>query len=570
MTEITEKGPRMTFDLTTQSWILCEMHDGSRTALSLRDVLRRAAEIRRIAGDTPAQDYAVLRVILVVFWRSVRHGERLNGSNAETGEDWWIDQYQQADAPQWIDDALRYLDEHRDRFDLLHPTQPLMQVADLRTAKGEHSSLEKLIPDSESDYFTMRAGEGLDSVDFAEAARWLVHLQAWNYSGIKGGAVGDDRVKGGKGYPIGTGWAGKTGGVVLHGRSLAETLILNTAVDKVFSDEMDQDLPVWEREPTTAAGRGAEVPAGPCDLLTWQIRRVRLFAENDRVTGVLVANGDKVELKNQFADPMTAYRYSPNQSKGGSPVHFPRTHNESRTLWRSIEPLLTRAGVADGPAETTDRQPDTVRWLHSFEDPRVVDDLPADREVNVELIGMTYGPQDATITGTFHEVLPLRLEVLYTSDPTVAHLMVSAAQTTMAAAVALGRFAGTLLQAAGGTYEFRVHSTERVLASLDEPFKRWLAEINTSDAVDEQRRRWFAQVRRQLTVQAQELVRSAGPRALIGREDADGRLVTAATAWSTLMFSLRESLDDGDPRRSESSATSPAIHPTTEPRKAAL
>ena len=71
----------------------------------------------------------------------------------------------------------------------------------------------------------MRAG--ISSISVAEAAQMVVHVMAYDYSGIKSGAVGDPRVKGGKGYPTGIGWAGWLGGTLLKGANLKETLLLN-------------------------------------------------------------------------------------------------------------------------------------------------------------------------------------------------------------------------------------------------------------------------------------------------------------------------------------------------------
>ena len=156
-----------------------------------------------------------------------------------------------------------YLNRYRERFDLFHPETPFLQVAGLRTAKCETAELSKLISDvpNGAPMFTTRIGGDL-SVPYAEAARWLVHCQAFDPSGIKAGAVGDDRVKGGKGYPIGVAWSGLLGGVLLEGRTLKETLLLNLiAADfDVCGRDPAVDLPVWERPPVTAA---EEAPATP-------------------------------------------------------------------------------------------------------------------------------------------------------------------------------------------------------------------------------------------------------------------------------------------------------------------
>ncbi|NYN06610.1 type I-E CRISPR-associated protein Cse1/CasA, partial [Salmonella enterica subsp. enterica serovar Typhimurium] len=81
--------------------------------------------------------------------------------------------------------------------------------------------------------------DGRSKLSFAEAARWLVHTQAYDYSGIKPGVEGDPRVKGGKGYPIGTGWSGMTGGTVIRGTTLLETLLLNSTPEAIYIKNAD-------------------------------------------------------------------------------------------------------------------------------------------------------------------------------------------------------------------------------------------------------------------------------------------------------------------------------------------
>ncbi|WP_267911046.1 type I-E CRISPR-associated protein Cse1/CasA [Corynebacterium macginleyi] len=201
--------------------------------------------------------------------------------------------------------VLDYLDAFKDRFDLLSDTIPFMQVADLHSQKNETRPISYIVPEAADEHFTMRTAEGRRAIPLDEAARWLLHLQAYDYSGIKTGAVGDPRVKGGRGYPIGTGWTGRTGGTLVLGtEGLLETLLLNTPMTAVMTKQgtnpIELDKPVWEREPDTAAQRrGSDdklgaVPQGAADLATWQARRVRLVTEKGQVTRVLVANGDRI------------------------------------------------------------------------------------------------------------------------------------------------------------------------------------------------------------------------------------------------------------------------------------
>lgn len=544
-----------TFNLVDRPWVRVRALDGAERLLSARDVFRQAREIERIAGESPQQDLAVLRLLLVAWWSAVRGEPRLAGGDAREARAWWVERFTQAGEEAGPDAMESYWDVVGARWDLLDPVAPFLQVADLHTAKGEWNTVRKLVPDAETSYFTMREGEAAESLALDEAARWLVHLHAWNYSGIKSGAVGDPRVKGGRGYPIGTGWSGKAGGVVLHGRDLAETMLLNTPIRQVFLDDVTADVPAWEREPDGAAPRAVETPAGPRDLLTWQIRRVRLRVDNGRVTGVVVANGDRVELKNTFADPMTAYRYSePQSKKAGTHVWMPRQHSESRTLWRGVEPLLLREDMAS--VSSRDLAPATTSELrnhHRALRKAGMDDLL----VGVELIGAAYGTQDAVVVSTLREELPLRLAALAAEGPEVADTIVTAARQTMDAAIELGRLAGNLTVAAGGEYAFVPAPTEAALAGMTEPFKSWLTRVRPDADLEALRDQWFASVDRHLRDHGRSLVAGAGPVAVVGREDTDGRLRSAATAWGSFTYGLDQALDGTGRRSRRRAAASP-------------
>lgn len=535
-----------TFNLIDRPWLTCSI-DGTTRNLSLREVFEQLPRIHRVSGDSPPQSYALLRLLEVIFWRAYRSDSRLTGTEKDL-EGWWEDMFYASasdhpdDHQEMITPVLAYLEEHRERFDLLDPAAPFMQVADLHTSKDSRSPVRRIIPDAEIDYMTLRAGAGLDSLSYAEAARHLVALQSWDYSGIKSGAVGDPRVKGGKGYPIGTGWTGRTGGVVLHGQNLAQTLVLNTVPAAVFTDQMYADLPVWEQEPQGAAPRGTEFPAGPCDVLTWQSRRVRLFPENGVITSALVSNGDRIELKNQFADPMTGYRWSRNQSTKDRVVHMPGAHSPERTLWRGLQALLVREGVVSlKKGEHLALQPKTVEALRRHQLRGESEDLSRVR-IGVELVGIIYGTNDSIIEDTIHEEIPLNLGILLDSSERSAALIIAAADATVQAAVALGQFAGKLEQASGGDYVFRTEAADGALQELGEQMRRWLEDLTPGSDAEAMKVRWFRDVESTLLFHAAELRRGAGRKAEIGRIKDDGELVTAAVAENIFRSRLRKIL----------------------------
>ncbi len=552
-----------TFSLVDDPWIACLMMDGSRQVLSLSEVFSRLTEIRGLSGESVQQDYVVLRVLLVIFWRA-------QAPKATEGvlSDWWSHLFENVGGDGLVVPVRDYLAQWKDRFNLFDKAHPFMQVPDLATAKGEPAGVQRLIPEAEQDYFTLRSGAGREWLSYSEATRWLIALQAWDYSGIKPGALGDSRVKGGKGYPIGTGWAGNTGGVVIHGQNLGQTLLLNTSLTAVFGDAngVKEDLPAWERDPQSASGRAVEIPEGPCDILTWQSRCVRLFTDGEKVTGVLVTNGNKIDIREHgFKDPMTAYRYSKAQTKSNGPnIFFAKSHSEERTLWRGVSAILIQSETKDSSEGKEDRAPETIQFLSTLRN----DEILEGDVVVVELVGFVYGPQSSIITDSIHEVVPLRFHTLLSTESEQRGEIVLAAQKAVSAAIHLGQFAGFLKEAVGGTYEFVPAATERVLNLLETEFKDWLLTLEPKETyaqdLDSQSEnspldRWFATIRAHITAEAEILARGAGTKALLGRVESsdDGgnrssRILSTATALQHLNNLLNKTLKTSTEKTQES------------------
>ena len=202
------------FNLLDEPWIRVTRLDGAPDEVSLLTLFREATDIAGIHGEIASQDVAILRLLLAICHRAMDGPEDL-----DTWREYW-------EEPEHLGrDVIDYLERYRERFDLRDPDRPFFQVAGIHAASGKTSGLESLIADvpNGNPFFTTRMAQGLESIGWAEAARWLVHVHAFDPSGIRTGAVGDPQVKGGKGYPIGPGWTGQIGTVTVVGESLERT-----------------------------------------------------------------------------------------------------------------------------------------------------------------------------------------------------------------------------------------------------------------------------------------------------------------------------------------------------------
>jgi len=503
------------FDLTDRPWLPVQRLDGSTDELSLREVFRQARELRRLIGDVPTQELALLRLLLAILHDAI--------DGPRTLEDW---------AELWeMDDPFAavpgYLEKHRSRFDLLDPVCPFFQVAGLHTEKNEVSSLNRIVADvpNGEPFFAMRH-PGVERLEFAEAARWVVHVHAFDPSGIKSGMAGDDRVKGGKVYPLGVGSAGNLGGTTAEGDTLHETLLLNLiAFEEGVIETSAADVPIWRRDPVGPGEAkpppGELRPAGIRDLYTWQSRRVLLHHDGEAVTGVVLGYGDPLDLEAPWKlEPMTPWRRSPAQEKKRSRplVYMPRQHEPARAAWRGLESLLPAQRSAS--EESGKSAPDAlasgvVRWLAKL---TTEGELDAHKLIRVRTIGAIYGTQQSVIDEIIDDSVLMSVVLLHEERSPHRANAVDALRDADEAVNTLGWLAWNLARAAGSDPEpAREAARDLGFGALDDRYRRWLAGLTVDVDPERARKEWQRQVRTVVTRLGGELLDHAAPAASEGR-----------------------------------------------------
>ena len=514
---------RPSFNLLDEPWIRVTRLDGASDEVSLLAVFREAADISGIHGEIASQDVAILRLLLAICHRTMGGPE-----NMDTWEEYWNDPGRLGR------DAVAYLESYRDRFDLRDPERPFFQVAGIHAASGKTSGLESLIADvpNGDPFFTTRIAQGLESISWAEAARWLVHVHAFDPSGIRTGAVGDPRVKGGKGYPIGPGWTGQIGVVTVNGKSLERTLLLNTVVcEKVDGLDVDPaaDLPPWEREPDTPAGSLALEPMGPVSCYTWQTRRVLLHG-GARVTSLFLGNGDKATPQNRYlVEPMTAWRYSePQTRKLKAIVYMPRKLPTDRAFWRGLSTLVAQLS----PRVTVKRAGDVPRYrspgVISFYQGLMLNRIvPLTGLIPLHAVGIEYGAQEAVVSELVDDVLSLPAGLLNRDNARLLGVVHDAMEETEGTAFALRSLAANLDRARGGSPDTasaaRDHAGAAFYQVIDERFPRWLASLDGADPA-EARDQWRTLLRSEAWRQQETLASTAPDTAFAGRGEGKERM----------------------------------------------
>ncbi|GHD98542.1 hypothetical protein GCM10010339_06130 [Streptomyces alanosinicus] len=516
-----QSGGPPSFNLATEPWLPVQGADGTVGLVSLLGLFEQADSLRRLVGDVPTQELALLRLLLAVLY------DALGGpAEVEDWEDLWLSTNPFAAVPE-------YLARHSDRFDLFDPERPFYQVAGLETVKNEIAPLSRIVADVPvgEPLFAMRR-PGVDSLSYAEAARWLVHAHSFDTSGIKSAMVGDERGKAGKVYPLGVGSLGHLGGVFAEGATLRETLLLNLiALEEVqvgFEDVAGEDVPVWRREASLGAGArkdasGGARPVGLRDLYTWQSRRIRLHADGGgAVTGVVLGYGDPLVLAAPWkAEPMSSWRRNETQEKkqGRPLVYTPLRHDPSRVAWRGLSALLpARRQASDGGNRG---EPDRVlpsgivRW---FTQVIVASEIDPGTLVRLRLVGAVYGTQQSVVDEIVDDSVVLPVITLHAANPVFGAVAVDAVSDADGAVTALGQLAGNLARAAGTEPAAHVTAARDLgFGTLDGPYRAWLKDLLAFEDLETARREWRATVRRHILRLGRQLLDAAGPAADEGR-----------------------------------------------------
>ena len=521
------------YNLLDEPWIPVRLVDGTITDVGLLELLRRTTDIADLACELPTQSIAIQRLILAIAYRV---------ATPRDARDW---------ARQWDEGApteqmIEYLERWRDRFYLFGGRFPFMQVADLRTAKDAVSGLEKLIADvpNGEQFFTTRHGRALACIPPSEAARWLVHAQAYDPSGIRSGAVGDSQVKGGKGYPIGPAWCGHLGLVWLKGKDLDETLVLNlipasTAALRGVDSSTDWGACSWEDlEPENSVRGDYSLldPAGtPKELsiprlLTWHSRRIRLVGDLSGVTGVVLAQGDKLAPQEmRLYEPQSLWRYSTPQSKKfKTDVYMPRKFEAGRALWRNLPGTLPTVTTVQG----VDKQPKqeflpsaTLSFHYQLDNASIQTTYP--KVMRIQAVGVTYGPQESTFEDIYSDELTLSVAVMRVEREDLSAEIDRQVRLTEEVARDVGTLAANLARAAGESGDgagdgARDRAKELFFSAVDSDFRAWLTQVDGHESARDVGRRWERTLRQHATDIQTELVRGASSSAIIGRDTGRG------------------------------------------------
>lgn len=509
------------FNLLEEPWIRVMTDDCAVRECSLTEALLDSHRYRRLAGELPTQDVAVLRLLLAVL-HSVFY--RVDPE----GKDEPIEDRMQAvlrwqalwDAKRLPEQPIRdYLGRWKDRFWLFHPECPFYQVpgaeagtkytaAKLNGELSESSNKPRLFP--------LRAGESKTTLSYAEAARWMLTFIGF-----------DDAASVKKEIGAGAGWLGQHANLYAVGNTLFETLLLNLVFLSNGNELWEENnLPIWERTVVKEAKKKEiPVPDNQAELLTLQSRRTLLCRDNDsvRVVGCLSTGGDyfgKDGARNAFNEQMVYWRKEKEQ-KNAAVSYRPARVDVSKQMWRDYETIVDSS---NGPI------PGVIAWINTLKEKGCL----KNEAVHLSSVGVTYDASGGSCTDIITDHLDFHISLLGELGRLWTALIQEKIRQTEKAAWLVGLLAEDLFKASGGAASSdgqkeraarkirQQQAEQQYYAAVDIPFRKWLFAIDPEQGDDETIRAerdaaWRKEACRIALEQGKSMVRNAGEAAFTGR-----------------------------------------------------
>lgn len=537
------KEPEMEFNLLDEPWIIVKTKTNETKTWSILELFEHAHEAQELAGELPTQDIAIMRLLLAIM-----HGAFVTDEieTADDAIDLWTSMWEEKQFR--FDEIKAYLETYHDRFWLFHPTQPFYQSAHIKQnmdsykeAKGKKVSPEikwktvaRLVgdlfqSDNKARLFPMRTGKEQEYLTYAEAARWLLHLNGFDDNSAK------------TPVPKGPGYLAQLGLLYAKGRNLFETLMLNFVLvddrDEVFADGDEDSKAYWEKPIYETIEQEISQPRAQKDLLTMQSRRIFLRREQGVVTGYLLTMGDYfAKDASLLNETMTVW--SEDKIRG----FLPKEHQLKCQIWRDFSSLL---GMN---VDTKSKQPGVIHWLQLLDD-----EIEEIKPLHICITGTKYKWQSPAwqFVDYIQDSLAINASLLDKMNEVWIQEIVKLLVRTENAVRSFGNFATNLAEVSGDSLqenslkkkqEIRKAAEEEGYYHLDQVFRRWLRCIAPDkDELEKRTAEWLSIAKKTLLQLAQEELSQCSETAIVGKVK-EGNVQNAIKAFQTFRYHINQAL----------------------------
>ena len=511
--------------------------------VSVLDVFENAASYQRLAGDMASQDLVILR-LLVAILTTVYSRVDVNGKNYE-----WLTldekmHIKEADEEDYEYDDLvntwqllykngkfsksvaQYLKENSSKFDFLGD-DPFYQVnkdvydeevpankkVNIKSPKGtvDIKQINRTISESNNSpaIFSPRTRQTKNEMNLAQLVRWIITYQSFT------GVTDKTKVNSKKKFSVSAGWLYGLNPVFAQGENLFQTLMLNL----VFPEEYKEEKAFWEFENAIEYIEFLKDEPFARDLsistlYTLWSRMLHIEWIDDEPI-IFTAGLPKLDSTEAFVEPMTTWRRN---TKTGEV--YPATKHLTdltKAMWRNFGQYVR---TTDSDELEDMHEPEIIKWLRKVQDNEY---LPTDTSLTLRtttLISDGNATSQSPVVEA-NDQFRIKAEVLFDKNdkdywPEDIENMIDLTQQ-------VGKdfwiFTNNISKLRGldGT-NFADNSTAKFYESLNLPFLTWLASLRNDQERADKTAEWKRILKRIAITKAEELLKNASPRDIIGQE----------------------------------------------------
>ena len=346
-------------------------------------------------------------------------------------------------------------------------------------------------------------------MNLAQLVRWILTYQSFT------GVTDKTKVNSKKKFSVSAGWLYSLNPVFAQGENLFQTLMLNL----VFPEEYKEEKPFWEFE--NAVEYIEFLKDGPfardlsiSTLYTLWSRMLHIEWINEEPI-LFTAGLPKLDSTEAFVEPMTTWR----RNKKTGEVYPATKHltDLTKAMWRNFGQYVR---TTDSDELEDMHEPEIIKWLRNVQDNEY---LPTDTSLTLRTTTLI-SDGNATSQSPVVEIndsFRIRADVLFDKNnkdywPEDIENMIDLTQQ-------VGKdfwiFTNNISKLRGldGT-DFADNSTAKFYESLNLPFLTWLASLRNDQERADKTAEWKRILKRIAITKAEELLKNASPRDIIGQE----------------------------------------------------
>ena len=544
------------FNLLDEKWLVVMTGEkGEAEEVSLKELFRNAHKYKRLAGETPTQDFAVLRLLLAVlhtvFTRFTVTGEFYEWVAVEVDSFQVKEEIDEGDMLEYKRDLYatwktlwekgefpvivnEYLEKYRHRFYLLDEKYPFFQFPEIGEAEYPYSAtdngINKLngkILEGDPRKPRLFMSQYQTELEYSAAARWLLYTNG--YAPSKSGNPGKKK----KRASTGVAYLGKLGGIYASGKNLFETLLLNLNL----RESTCVQKPIWEVEPQINNFRA--IPDNLAQLFTYPSRQLLLKAneENQIIEYRLdLAVSNFEYMPNLKIEPFTFWRYDTKLDVGKWKVrdgYVPKRHDPDKYFWQEMQTFSS--------IEEKKCNPGIIEWLRMLHSDNLVTGL-----ISFNAEAENYIQKDGVVDRQVYDQISENIGLLDKQEngwlTCIADEIKNTEKVIGNTIIRFARDIDKIRNLQNGPTEQKTKM--QILFSIDRRFREWLINISPQDEKKDRTREWKSILREEISQQGDELIQGAGNRDYLGyyTDKSNKKLENIETAYIRFRINLKREL----------------------------